>query len=157
MQVQMVHLGDVGIVVPIDENSFTTHVVTKPCEIGGQLPTEWSICGMPQFSRVTIKNSGAERADQRFQTRRVVDSRSAMAQMKIRKDEDGVGRSQRHTVVPITETTTDRAEPRARCSYKNRPCQVPNRIWPAVTGIDSDVRVSAIRRWLGISSGPSRV
>lgn len=59
--------------------------------------------------------------------------------------------------VPITETMTDRSALAARCSYKNSPCHVPSDSFPAEIGMDSEVRVSAIRIWLGISSGPSMV
>jgi len=95
MQVQMVHLRDVRIMVPVDEYRFATHMVAKSGEVGGQLATAWSIIGIPQFGGVAIKNCGPERPDQGFQSRDIIDARGSMAQVKIREDQDGVCWSKR--------------------------------------------------------------
>ena len=42
-----------------------------------------------------------------------------------------------------------------RCSHRYSACQVPNASRPAVTGIVSEVFVTAERAWAGMSSGPS--
>src|ERR1700719_4929015 len=111
MQVQVIHLGDVGIMVPVHENRFTAGMMTKPCQISGQFAAAWPICGVPKFGRVTVKNCRPERADKRFQVRGVVYARRPVAEVKVREDEDGIGWTKRHIVVPIAETTTDRSEP----------------------------------------------
>ena len=60
-------------------------------------------------------------------------------------------------VYPTTLTTTDLTCGARRCSKRKIPCHVPSANLPSITGITSDVRVNAIRKWLGISSAPSCV
>ena len=58
---------------------------------------------------------------------------------------------------PTTDTTTLRRCGARRCSKTKIPCQVPRASRPSATGTHSEDRVRTIRRWEGMSSGPSAV
>ena len=58
---------------------------------------------------------------------------------------------------PIRCRVMRRSRPRARCSNRKMPCQRPRSGWPATTGIDRCVVVSAARMCAGMSSEPSCV
>ena len=79
-------------------------------------------------------------------------TRKRLADLLARQSD--VSKANQH---PEMFTATWRTWGARRCSKRKMPCQVPRTIRPSETGMTSLVRVSDMRMWEVMSSGPSRV